>query len=98
MIPTDTRIVADKELLITWENGERTLYAAPYLQLSCRCAKCVDELTGEQLIQEANIDPDVIIREIIPVGSYAIRFRWSSGCTAGIFSFEYLYKIRPNKD
>lgn len=96
MKPTDIRIVGEKELLITWEDGERSLYAAPYLQISCRCARCVNEITGEQIIQESQIDPDATIREVVPVGGYAVRFRWSSGCTSGIFSFEYLYSIRPN--
>ena len=94
MKPTDIRPVGDKELLITWETGERSLYANKEIQLSCQCASCVDEMTGKQLVTENQIDPNVKILGVEPIGNYGVKFRWSSGCQTGIFSFQHLYAMR----
>ncbi len=95
MKPLDIRKVGEKEILVIWENKERSLFANTYLQLSCRCAKCVDEWNGEQIIRESDIQPDVRIVDIKNVGNYAVKFHFSSGCQNGIFSYDYLYKIDP---
>jgi DUF971 family protein len=95
MKPLDFRIVAEKELLITWEDGKRCLYAVPYLQLACRCAHCTNEWTGERVIAQKDIDDRARLLEIEPVGNYALRFKWSSGCMNGIYSFDYLRSLCP---
>lgn len=95
--PLDIRKVGDSELLILWDDGERCLYSNIYLQLHCRCASCVDEWTGEQIVKPQDIDADVRILDIQPVGRYGVRFRWSSGCQTGIYTFEYLRSLCPGK-
>lgn len=86
----DIRLVGDNEVLILWQNDSRSLLSAPYLQLSCRCAHCVDEWTGEVLVSQADIDDQVKIRSIDSVGNYGVKFAFSAGCRNGIYSFEYL--------
>lgn len=49
------------------------------LRLQCRCANCVDEFTGKNLINESNIPPDVRVMESKSVGRYAIHVGWSDG-------------------
>jgi len=81
------------ELMIVWEGGRISLLPNTLLQLNCRCAKCVDEMTGERVIRESDVSADAKLLEVIVVGNYGVRFRWSKGCESGIYSFEHLQNI-----
>ena len=96
--PLDIRPVGADEILISWQDGHRSLYGQRYLRLSCACAQCLDEMTGKRLLQPANVAKDIHMAEMTPVGNYGIRFRWSDGHQTGIYSFDYLRKICPCKD
>jgi len=95
--PKQIQKLGPARLMVVWQDGKVSLYDAPFLQLACRCAKCVDELTGEVRINESMVNPRAEIREIIAVGRYGIRFRWSQGCEAGIYTFDYLKKLDCQK-
>lgn len=71
---------------ITWSDGKTSGYRLSQLQQHCPCAKCVDK-AGRQ------INPDVEAKRIEQVGRYAIRVQYSSGCSAGIYSYEMLYAM-----
>ena len=43
----------------------------------CPCAHCVDEITGEKIVKETDIPPDVKITESVPVGRYGVRFNFT---------------------
>ncbi len=64
---------------------------APFdLRMSCRCAHCVSESTGEQLIPAEDVDPDIYPTEIKQVGRYAASVKWSDGNCASIYPYSYL--------
>lgn len=87
--------VGDKELLISWDDGHRSLYRFDYLRLNCPCAACCDEWSGKRLVKLDQIPQNIKIQEFAPVGRYAVRFRWSDGHQTGIYGFEFLRKICP---
>ena len=89
------RPVGDKELLITWEDTHRSLYDYAYLRLNCPCAGCRDEWTNKPLLTADKIPSNVKAAETVPVGRYALRFRWSDGHQTGIYSFDFLRGICP---
>ena len=91
--PTSIRQAGPTELEIQWKDGHRSLYRVAYLRRACRCAACIDEWTGEQILDPESIPDDVKPVRIEPVGNYAIHISWSDGHTSGIYSFEYLRKI-----
>ncbi len=95
MIPVEIRPLGEKELLIHWEDGHRSLYGYDYLRLNCPCATCCDEWSGKKLITLDKIPKDIKVQEYAPVGRYAFRFRWSDGHQTGIYGFEFLRKICP---
>ncbi|MFT6397053.1 MAG: DUF971 family protein [Bradymonadia bacterium] len=37
--------------------------------------------------------PGVTLENVDPVGSYALKLRWSGGHDTGIYAFDYLRKI-----
>ncbi len=89
-IPVEIRRVDERELHITWADGHRTVYATRYLREVCPCAACVNELTGERMLNPKSVRPDIRADEIALVGRYAVKFRWSDGHSTGIYTFQRL--------
>ncbi len=83
------------ELRIAWADGHVSQYAPRYLRISCRCAGCVDEHTGEPILDPARVEAGVYPLAIHPVGRYALQFDWSDGHSTGIFPFEFLRSLCP---
>ena len=80
-------------LRIEWQDGHESLYAVRQLRIGCRCANCVEELTGRPLLREQDVPEDVRPERISPVGRYAIQIAWSDGHDTGIYSFDYLREL-----
>ena len=83
----------DKVTVITWDDGKVTRYPNRYLRSMCPCASCVNEVTGERMINLESVDPDVKISGVDPVGRYALHFQWSDGHGTGLYSFDTLRKL-----
>ncbi len=60
------------------------------LRDACGCAHCVHELTGQKLVQLADIPEDISIQKMELVGAYALRIKWSDGHDTGLFTWEKL--------
>jgi ATP-binding protein involved in chromosome partitioning len=80
-------------LRIRWTDGVDSLYPVRELRLACRCAHCVEEMTGRPLLDETGVPADVRPLRIRSVGRYALQFDWSDGHDTGIYTFEYLRQI-----
>lgn len=75
---------------IEWSDGIIGGYRLNILQKNCPCAKCNDEMTGQRRVSEEVLQEDVRALRISSVGRYALRIQFTSGCSAGIFSYELL--------
>ena len=73
-----------------WEDGRDDNLDVRDLRLACRCAACVEEMSGQPLLNPATIAPDISPRSINTVGNYAITIAWSDGHSTGIYAFDYL--------
>ena len=91
--PTQIIEESDSEVSITWSDAAETRYSAPHLRRSCPCASCVNEWTGEKILQGSQIPDDLKFNHISIVGRYALNFHFSDGHDTGIFSFKYLYEL-----
>lgn len=91
--PTQIVEESDREISITWSDDAETTYNAVELRRSCPCASCVNEWTGEKILNEANVPEDIIINSTSVVGRYALNFHFSDGHETGIFSFQFLRKL-----
>ncbi len=57
------------------------------LRMNCQCALCVSEVTGKRLIDPSKIPADISIKEILPLGNYAVGITFSDGHASGIFPY-----------
>ena len=80
-------------LRVDWQDGRQSLYVVRTLRLACRCAHCVEEMTGRPLLREQDVPEDVRPVRISPVGRYGVQIAWSDGHDTGIYTFEYLRSL-----
>jgi DUF971 family protein len=88
--PLEIRRVADREVHIRWADGHQTVYTNKYLRETCPCATCVNELTGERMLDPRTVRDDIRAMAITLVGRYAVQVRWSDGHGTGIYTFQRL--------
>lgn len=86
-------VVFAEDLTITWRDGVVAHYPYPYLRDICPCATCVDEITGEKVLDSKSIPKDIHIQKAEYVGNYALRFNWSDGHDTGIYAFRFLREL-----
>ena len=84
-----------ERLTIGWADGHESQYLARYLRGRCPCAQCVSETSGQRMVFEEHVNPDVKIEAAKIVGNYALHFEWSDGHFTGIYSFDLLRRICP---
>ena len=82
-------------LELLWEDGHRGVYSARDLRLACRCAYCIEELTGAPLLDEKRVPAEITIRHLELVGQYALGVHFSDHHTTGIYPFRGLRESCP---
>jgi DUF971 family protein len=91
--PREIMQEGDALLRISWADGRVCRYRAPPLRRACPCAQCVNEWTGERVLDPAQVANDLTIKNIAIVGRYALSFRWSDNHETGIYSFRLLREL-----
>lgn len=91
-----TRIIeeSDREVTIEWSDQTESRYNAVQLRRECPCAACINEWTGEKILDRDKVPDDLSIKQIAIVGRYALNFQFSDGHDTGIFSFKYLHDMK----
>lgn len=79
-----------RTLSLLWQDGHRDDLDVRDLRLACRCALCVEEMSGRKLLDPKTVRADVSPRQIVSIGHYAIQFDWNDGHNSGIHSFNDL--------
>ncbi|MDQ7006014.1 MAG: DUF971 domain-containing protein [Acidobacteriota bacterium] len=89
-IPEKVVVFPTREVGIVWSDGREDFFPARDLRISCPCAECVDEITGERRLDPESVPADLRVERWEAVGRYALRFHFSDGHATGIFTFEVL--------
>jgi DUF971 family protein len=75
-------------LVVIWSDGTRQRLSNAFLRLSCQCADCKSlKLRGGD---RPAIADEVRIKDIRPVGAYAVQLVFSDGHERGIYPWSYL--------
>lgn len=81
------------KLAITWQDGHASEFSPYDLRISCPCAVCVSEDTGESTLDPKQVPLDIKIAGFERVGRYAVSFAFSDGHDTGIYLFSKLEEM-----
>ncbi|MBI4674521.1 MAG: DUF971 domain-containing protein [Chloroflexi bacterium] len=96
--------MAQRLLQINWSDGAQSIFDFDTLRRACPCAECrpwIHDLVKHDTPHEV---PEATrnavgelgsLRDIQPVGSYALQFHWADGHTFGIYDWNYLWTLNP---
>lgn len=91
--PSGLRRHDPRTLAVLWEDGRRDHIDVRDLRLACRCALCIEEMSGRKLLDPKKIRADVGPRIISSIGNYALGIDWSDGHNSGLYSFDVLRSL-----
>lgn len=89
-IPEEIVGLLRSKITFKWPDGHETVYGARELRLSCRCAGCIEEMTGQPLLDPKKVPENVRAKGMELVGQYAVSIEWSDGHSSGIYNFRDL--------
>lgn len=78
------------KITFKWPDGHESVYPARTLRLTCRCAHCIEEMSGEALLDPASVPETIRAKRIDLMGQYAIQIGWTDGHDSGIYNFRDL--------
>ena len=84
--PEDMKWLEKGVFGIAWSDGHQGVYPIRYLRLHCPCAACTDEWTGELKLKPDDVPMFIMLKDIQPVGHYALRLIWSDGHDTGLYA------------
>ena len=93
-MPTPTEIKLHQQsrvMELSFDDGRSFRLPYEYLRVFSPSAEVRGHGPGQEVLQVGK--RDIEIRQVEPVGSYAIQPTFSDGHATGIFSWEYLYQL-----
>src|ERR1700754_1385347 len=90
--PVELKLADEKRILhIQWDDGRHDVLGAEYLRVESPSAEVQGHIPEEK--QTVPGKKDVAMRDLLPVGSYALRIIFSDGHSTGIYTWPYLRKL-----
>ncbi|MDA0702426.1 MAG: DUF971 domain-containing protein [Proteobacteria bacterium] len=95
--PTEIRVrLAERRLDIAFDDGSQFELPAELLRVESPSAEVKGHGVGQKKIVPGK--RMVAIREVEPVGRYAIRLLFDDGHDTGLFSWPYLYELGRDRE
>ena len=92
--PTNIRVHKDDRLLeLVWSDDDISKIPFRAIRQDCRCAACVDEFTGRQILNRESVADDIVPEDVSLTGNYALKILWSDTHDSGLFTWNHLREI-----
>jgi len=92
--PQNIRVHKDDAVLeIIWTEEETSRLPFRLLRQSCRCAACIDEFTGRQILAPESVPEDIQLKNVSLTGNYALKFLWSDDHDTGLYTWTHLHSL-----
>lgn len=89
-VPVKIGPPGEAKIVIEWAGGEKSIFEPRHLRTICPCASCVNEFTGQRILNPGSIPADIRAVALTAVGRYALQILWSDGHGTGIYAYETL--------
>jgi DUF971 family protein len=97
MRPVKIKIFEKTKLFIIWDDDSESKIDIKYLRDECPCASCKGETvllkTYRPAKPTAEHPESYKIKDILPVGEYAIQIVWKDGHDSGLYTWDYLKEL-----
>lgn len=95
--PIDIKLHQQSRILeISFEDGHTFELSCEYLRVHSPSAEVMGHGPGQEVLQVGK--EDVNIKNIEPVGNYAVKLEFDDGHNTGLYSWETLYKLGLHKE
>lgn len=95
--PTEIKLHQKSRLLeIAYDDGSRFTLPCEYLRVFSPSAEVRGHGPGQEVLQVGK--RDVEIKEIEPVGNYAVKLVFSDGHDTGLYSWDYLHELGEKQE
>ena len=95
--PTEIKLHQKSRLLeIAFDDGSRYSLPCEYLRVFSPSAEVRGHGPGQEVLQVGK--RNVEIKEIEPVGNYAVKLVFSDGHDTGLYSWEYLHELGEKQE
>jgi len=97
--PIPTEIILhqnDRRLTVSFESGEQFQFTCEFLRVYSPSAEVRGHSPDQAILQVGKAD--VNIKEIEPIGNYAVRLHFDDGHDSGIYSWDWLYHLGQQHD
>jgi DUF971 family protein len=95
--PTEIRLHQKSRILeVAFDDGQRFSLPCEYLRVYSPSAEVRGHGPGQEVLQVGK--RDVEIREIEPVGNYAVKLVFSDGHDTGLYSWDYLHELGEKQE
>src|SRR5690606_8375561 len=82
-----------KAVTLKWDNRQVWKVGNRELRASCQRALCINELTGEEVLDPSEINAAMAPTQITPLGNYAIGRTWNDGHSSGIYPYKRIKEL-----
>ena len=97
LVPTEIKLHQKSRLLeLVFDDGSRFTLPCEYLRVFSPSAEVRGHGPGQEVLQVGK--RDVEIKEIEPVGNYAVKLVFSDGHDTGLYSWEYLHELGEKQE
>ena len=95
--PTEIRYRKNSKILcLSFDDGLAAQLSAEYLRVHSPSAEVKGHGPGQEVLQTDK--QDVAIKEIEPIGNYAVRLVFDDGHDSGLYSWKYLHELSEHHD
>ncbi len=85
-----------RELELQYEGGEQYKLSCEYLRVYSPSAEVLGHGKGQEVLQVGK--QRVGIKDIKPVGNYALQLYFDDGHDTGLYSWDYLYRLCTERE
>jgi DUF971 family protein len=94
-LPLEVVGLGRKDIRIVWDDDHEGTYGTRDQRLLCRCAGCIDEMSGVPTLDPETVPMDVTVASMELVGNYGLQITFSDGHGTGIYRFAELLSRCP---
>ncbi|WP_426414957.1 gamma-butyrobetaine hydroxylase-like domain-containing protein [Aestuariirhabdus sp. LZHN29] len=96
-IPVDIKLHRKSRILeLTYGDGSRFELSCEYLRVHSPSAEVRGHGEGQETLQTGKIN--VNLKELVPVGNYALKLVFDDGHDSGLYDWNYLRDLGENHD